>query len=373
MPNQISSSTVHVPALIEENKVPHTRPTRQISTVGLTTVSTSGENEAIVIVRVDRDGNNKMRMQLMGMKEQPSSPTPSHGEFALLSESDDSEPSDEEIANFVGNFEIGKDFVFGLYESREVIVSFIKDRIKEDNADPTKIDIIFDDVTGRLRLDNSLQWDGDVDDHIRIDDPLSVEPRKVGLTNFDNQFLDFVDSHDKKNKELPGTSNVTHDSIAAMCKIAIDFCRKYERKIHFLLEGIDIDMVANKINFLDNEKYVNITGSELRAIFRLWRTNPNLVDHVIFYNKKYQQVRKEEVFDARWDKYKYSLARRNESTNSKIEQTWRLRPDALSDRPDSVLSEMSTSSSMSLVSNDDPIVEGVTKEVIKSLIKDGYS
>lgn len=106
------------------------------------------------------------------------------------------------------------------------------------------------------------------------------------------RYLTFFFTHQhyfNPHKFLDENSYVNTDQFfRSACKAAIFFAQKENRKIHFILDGLDINAPADE----ENHHYESFTSVELRSIFKTWLGNPQILDTVLFYQygKKLNQA-----------------------------------------------------------------------------------
>jgi hypothetical protein len=110
---------------------------------------------------------------------------------------------------------------------------------------------------------------------------------------FEN-FQRFMESHRRYDpRRTPrGTQRDYVTRLRRECKAAILFAVSRGKRIHFVLDGIDMDQVVDKTGAGDYvrwwTKFRDYTASELRSIYRL-RHAPNIMNHVVFW-RGMQQV-----------------------------------------------------------------------------------
>jgi hypothetical protein len=140
--------------------------------------------------------------------------------------------------------------------------------------------------------------------------PQSLSPRDSQRFSI---YFDFL----RERKILEPLSDIGNDLNAAplarkACKLAILHTREIQRRIHFILDFLDMDAVIHKTDLsralvverptkkikpqptseskrvpkLEKDKF--FTASELRFLYRMWLKDPSSIEHVLFYKNGYR-------------------------------------------------------------------------------------
>lgn len=171
------------------------------------------------------------------------------------------------------------DFLFGLQTEREGIRSHL---VEQKRYGAVTVDQFNNKCLGEIQLDmvdRPERLSKLVSDLIkREENPVSVDDRER-LSRF-IRYL--ILNYDDSSSPLASFENST---LAQVCKIAIQFAQAEGKKIHFVLDGLDMEKVLEETSV----NYNSFTSQELRHVYLLWKKDPKILDTVIFYHN-YQEV-----------------------------------------------------------------------------------
>ncbi len=109
------------------------------------------------------------------------------------------------------------------------------------------------------------------------------------FTDKAHAFRTYLENHPRYDPNLVGHKNLSVTRVKRACKGGIEYTLGNGNRIHFVLDGIDMDMVVNKTGPYDlmgmtagGDKSRDITGAELRWLYR-HRKDPRVKKQVYFW------------------------------------------------------------------------------------------
>ncbi len=241
------------------------------------------------IKHVDKEGKIK-KLFSFNRKEKP---------VENINEEEQSESETRTKLNDLTNFDETKDRLYGLKKPRDYILEELDQDISVDDSSVT-IDLLNNRNMDEIQfIASEAREAAQTKGKFKLSTlfkgfKTSSKGNKTPNASTDTAYLEFLKTRDeiKNIQDVNQLDNLDQvdSNFRILSKLGIDFTIQDGGKIHFILDGIDLDAVANK--HLESNERKSITGSELRYIRRNWNRKA-FKKNIIFY-------REGEVVQAPW-------------------------------------------------------------------------